>query len=70
MDALDAAFGTTEGAIGDAHTLSFRKLAVFIAKVFQPGLSRRGDKHKHVHLPVGDGIRLASAVIAMAGSVS
>lgn len=67
MDALDAAFGTTEGAVGDAHALSFRKLAVFIAKVFQPGLSRRGDKHKHVHLPVGDGIRLASAVIAMAG---
>ena len=67
MDALDAAFGTTEWAVGDAHALSFRKLAVFIAKVFQPGLSRRGDKHKHVHLPVGDGIRLASAVIAMAG---
>lgn len=67
MDALDAAFGATEGAVGDAHALSFRKLAVFIAKVFQPGLSRRGDKHKHVHLPVGDGIRLASAVIAMAG---
>lgn len=67
MDALDAAFGTTEGAVGDAHALSFRKLAVFIAKVFQPGLSRRGDKHKHVHLPVGDGIGSASAVIAMAG---
>lgn len=67
MDALDAAFGTTEGAVGDAHALSFRKLAVFIAKVFQPGLSRRGNKHKHVHLPVRDGIRLASAVIAMAG---
>ena len=67
MDALDAAFGATEGAVGDAHALSFRKLAVFIAKVFQPGLSRRGNKHKHVHLPVGDGIRLASAVIAMAG---
>lgn len=67
MDALDAAFGATERAVGDAHALSFRKLAVFIAKVFQPGLSRRGDKHKHVHLPVGDGIRLASAVIAMAG---
>lgn len=67
MDALDAAFGATEGAVGDAHTLSFRKLAVFIAKVFQPGLSRRGDKHKHVHLPIGDGIGSASAVIAMAG---
>lgn len=67
MDALDAAFGTTEWAVGDAHALSFRKLAVFIAKVFQPGLSRRGDKHKHVHLPVGDGIGSASAVIAMAG---
>lgn len=67
MNALDAAFGATEGAVGDAHTLSFRKLAVFIAKVFQPGLSRRGDKHKHVHLPVGDGIGSASAVIAMAG---
>ena len=40
MDALDAAFGATEGAVGDAHALSFRKLAVFIAKVFQPSLSR------------------------------
>lgn len=40
MDALDAAFGAPEGAIGDAHTLSFRKLAVFIAKVFQACLSR------------------------------
>lgn len=67
MNALDAAFGATEGAVGDAHALSFRKLAVFIAKVFQPGLSRRGDKHKHVHLPVWDGIGSASAVIAMAG---
>lgn len=67
MNALDAAFGATEWAVGDAHALSFRKLAVFIAKVFQPGLSRRGDKHKHVHLQVGDGIGSASAVIAMAG---
>lgn len=67
MNALDAAFGATERAVGDAHALSFRKLAVFIAKVFQPGLSRRGDKHKHVHLPVGDGIGFAAAVIAMAG---
>lgn len=67
MDALDAAFGSAEWTVGDAHALPFRKLAVFIAEVFQACLSRRGDEHKHAHLAVGDGIGFAAAVIAMAG---
>lgn len=68
MDALDAAFGSTERSVGDAHALAFGKRGFGVAEIVEACLARRGDEHEDVHLAVGNGVGSAPALAVGGGT--